>query len=47
MGNFRVSIRRAKARDGVSSMRRARARLRRRLAIWLKAAVAVGQVLPG
>jgi len=28
-------------------MRRARARLRRRLAIWLNAVTAVGRVLPG
>jgi hypothetical protein len=47
MGNRGISIRRTKAHDGLSAMRRARARLRRRLAFWLKAVIAVGQVLPG
>jgi hypothetical protein len=47
MGRRGVSIQLATLRDGMSAMRRARARLRRRLAIWLKAVTAVGHVLPG
>ena len=42
MGSHGVSIRRTTAHAGVSAMRRARARLRRRLAFWLKAVTATG-----
>ncbi len=47
MGSHGVSIRRTTARDGISAMRRARARRRRRLAIWLKGVTTVRHVLPG
>jgi hypothetical protein len=47
MGSLGIFIRRTTAREGVSAMRRARARLRRRLAFWLKTVTAVGHVLPG
>ena len=44
MGSLGVPIHPLHARDGVSVMRRARARLRRRLAIWLATATAANAV---
>ena len=47
MGSVGVSIRLEHTHEGVSYLRRARARLRRRLAIWLTTVTTVGHVLAG
>jgi hypothetical protein len=47
MGSLGVPIHLREARAGVSAMRRARARLRRWLAIWLTTASTVGHIVTG
>ena len=47
MGSLGFPIHLGSVGAGVSAMRRARARLRRRLAIWLTAVATVGHVVTG